>query len=178
MDLRFFRYNSAVRHKESGTAQQATMDTAKKFRPETILLWERVAEHPEAQRILGLFPSANVRLIKCQRSPFLSNMSPSQALLVGKRTLMIGETSSFVGCFDGRLGSNIHCCPYHKLVPVSNGYPYYCTYCYLAFVYRKFAPFIKVNINHDAMFKQIHKPNAKRTTMDSRRRHSCRLRAT
>ncbi len=70
---------------------------------------------------------------------------------------MIGETSSFVGRFDGRLGSNIRCCSYYKLVPVSNGCPYYCTYCYLAFIYRKFAPFIKVNINHDAMFRQIRK---------------------
>lgn len=33
----------------------------------------------------------------------------------------------------------------------------YCTYCYLAFVYRKFAPFIKINLNYDAMFKQIRK---------------------
>jgi len=36
------------------------MDTARTFRPETILLLERVAEHSEAQRILGLFPSANI----------------------------------------------------------------------------------------------------------------------
>lgn len=70
---------------------------------------------------------------------------------------MIGQTTSFVGRFDGRLGSNIRCCPYHKLVPISNGCPYYCTYCYLAFVYRKFSPFIKVNINYDAMFKQVRK---------------------
>lgn len=70
---------------------------------------------------------------------------------------MIGQTSSFVGRFDGRLGPNIRCCPYHKLVPVSNGCPYYCTYCYLAFIYRKFAPFIKINVNYDAMFRQIRK---------------------
>ena len=133
------------------------MDTAMKFKPETILLWEQVAAHPEAQRILELYPSANVQLIKHQRSPLLYDMSPSQALLAGKRTLMIGEASSFVGHFDGRLGSNVRCCPYHKLVPVSNGCPYYCTYCYLAFVYRKFAPFIKVNINYEVMFRQIRK---------------------
>jgi spore photoproduct lyase len=84
-------------------------------------------------------------------------MSLSQALLAGKRTLMIGQTSSFVGRFDGRLGQSILCCPYHKLVPVSNGCPYCCTYCYLAFVYRRFSPFIKVNINYDTMFKQIRK---------------------
>lgn len=133
------------------------MDTAKKFQPETILLWEPVTNHPEARRILGLFPSADVSLIRHQRNPLPPNMSPSRALLAGKRTLMIGETSSFVGLFDGRLGANVRCCPYHKLVPVSNGCPYYCTYCYLAFVYRKFAPFIKINVNYDAMFKQIRK---------------------
>ena len=82
-------------------------------------------------------------------------MSPSQALLAGKRTLMIGQTSSFVGHFDGRLGSNVRCRPYYKLVPVSNGCPYYCTYCYLAFVYRKCSPLVKININTKMMFRQI-----------------------
>ena len=110
------------------------MDTARTFEPKTILLWRKVADHPEAVRILGLFPSAQVRLIERQRGFALSAMSPSEALLAGKRILMIGHTSSFVGRFDGRLGSNVRCCPYYKLVPISNGCPYYCTYCYLAFV--------------------------------------------
>ena len=133
------------------------MDKAKTFRPKTILLWQKVADDPEAQRIIELFPSADVRLIKQQVNPPLPNMSPSRALLAGKRTLMIGATSSFVGNFEGLLGSNVHCCPYFKLVPVSNGCPYYCTYCYLAFVYRKYSPFIKININYDTMFRQIRK---------------------
>jgi spore photoproduct lyase len=88
---------------------------------------------------------------------FSPEMSPSQALLAGKRTLMIGRTSSFVGRFEGWLGPNVRCCPYYKLVPLSNGCPYLCTYCYLAFVYRNYAPFIKININYDTMFKQIRK---------------------
>jgi spore photoproduct lyase len=133
------------------------MDTARTFKPETILLWRRAAEHPEAQRIVNLFPSAHVRLIEHQRSPLLAAMSPPEALLAGKKTLMIGETSSFVGHFDGKLGSTVRCCPYCKLVPLSNGCPYRCTYCYLAFVYRNYAPFIKVNVNYDAMFRQIRK---------------------
>jgi len=133
------------------------MDIARTFKPKTILLWQKVAEHPEAQRILELFPSAKVRLIKQQRKVNSLNISPGRALLIGKRTLMIGQTSCFVGLFDGQLGLNIRCQPYYKLVPVSNGCPYYCTYCYLAFVYRKHAPFIKININYDTMFKQIRK---------------------
>jgi len=68
---------------------------------------------------------------------------------------MIGRASSFVGHFDGRLGPSICCRPYYKLVPISNGCPFRCTYCYLAFVYRKYAPYIKVNINYDTMFRQI-----------------------
>jgi spore photoproduct lyase len=137
------------------------MDKARKFKPKTILLWQKVADDPEAQRIIKLFPSTDVRLIKQQLNPPLPNMSSSQALLAGKRTLMIGATSSFVGKFDGRLGSNVRCCPYYKLVPVSNGCPYYCTYCYLAFVYRKYSPFIKININYETMFRQIQKILAK-----------------
>ena len=70
---------------------------------------------------------------------------------------MIGRTSSFVGRFDGRLGQSVRCCSYHKLVPISNGCPYFCTYCYLAFVYQNYAPFIKININYNTMFKQIRK---------------------
>jgi spore photoproduct lyase len=133
------------------------MDVTRTFEPKTILLWRKVAEHPEAQRILGLFPLASVRLVERQRGFVLPDMSLSDALLAGKKILVIGHTSSFVGHFNGRLGSNVRCCPYYKLVPVSNGCPYYCTYCYLAFVYRKFAPFIKININTDIMFRQIRK---------------------
>jgi len=133
------------------------VDTAKRFKPNTILLWQKVSGHSEAQRIVKMFPSANVHIVEHQRKPPFPGESASKALLAGKRTLMIGETSSFVGYFDGRLGSNVHCQPYYKLVPISNGCPYYCTYCYLAYVYRKFSPFIKVSINYDTMFKQIRK---------------------
>jgi len=132
-------------------------DTARSFEPKTILLWRQAANDPEARRILQMFPSAQVRLIERQRFAPSSDMSPSQALLAGKRTLMIGRTSSFVGHFDGRLGPSVRCCSYYKLVPLSNGCPYFCTYCYLAFVYRNYAPFIKININYDTMFKQIRK---------------------
>jgi hypothetical protein len=128
------------------------MDITKTFRPKTILLWQKVAEHPEAQRILGLFPSAQVLPIKNQRYSFPTNISPPQALLAGKRMLMIGQASSFVQIFDGELGSGVQCRPYYKLTPLSNGCPYYCTYCYLAFVYRKYSPFIKLNINYDTNY--------------------------
>ena len=131
------------------------MDTAKAFNPQTILLWRKAADHPEAQRILGLFPKAEVRIVERQRVTPEFNGSAGKALEAGKRTIMIGQTSRFVGYFNGRLGPNVRCKSYYKLVPVSNGCPYYCTYCYLAFIYRKYAPFIKININYDAMFKQI-----------------------
>ena len=138
------------------------MDIAKAFKPRIILLWQQVASHPEAIRIVNMFPSAEVTLVKHQRIRPLANHSMGQALRRGKRVLMIGGTSSFVGYFDGRLGWNVHCGPYYKLVPISNGCPYYCTYCYLAFVYRKFRPFIKLNINYDTMFGQLRKVVAHR----------------
>jgi spore photoproduct lyase len=131
------------------------MDSSKKFRPKTVLLWEKVVDDPEAQRILMLFPSADIRVIKQQRYAPSPGTPASHALLTGKRTLMIGRTSSFVGYFDGKLGSGVCCQPYYKLVPLSNGCPFCCTYCYLAFIYRKYAPFIKININYETMFKQI-----------------------
>jgi len=136
------------------------MDKSRQFKPQTILLWEKVAEHAEAQRIAKLFPSAEVRLTKQQRYHPSADKTASQALRDGKRTLMIGQTSSFVGHFDGRLGPNVCCRPYYKLVPVSNGCPFYCTYCYLAFVYRKHHPFMKININYDTIFSQIRRAAA------------------
>lgn len=136
------------------------MDTAKAFKPKIILLWQKVADHIEAQRILKLFPSAQVYAIKHQRKSPSPNMSPAQAMLHGKRTLMIGQTSSFVRYFNANLGTNVCCQPYYKLVPISNGCPYYCTYCYLAFVYRKYSPYIKININYDTLFKQVRKASA------------------
>lgn len=131
------------------------MDTPEQFKPRTILLWQRIAEHPEVQRIIRLFPSAEVRLINQQRYYPSADITPGQVLLDSKKILMIGQTSSFLGCSDNRLGPNILCRPYHKLVPISNGCPFYCTYCYLAFVYRNHSPFIKTNINYDTMFRQI-----------------------
>jgi hypothetical protein len=70
------------------------MDTARTFEPKTILLWRQAADDPDARRILELFPSAQVRLIEQQRMTVLPDISPSKALLAGKRTLMIGRTSS------------------------------------------------------------------------------------
>lgn len=143
------------------------MDTAKNFEPNTILLWRKVADHPEARRIIALFPSANVTIIDRQRYQPPIETTAGNALIAGKRTLMIGQTTSFVGTFDGDLGRNVRCRPYYKLVPISNGCPYYCTYCYLAFVYRKYGPFIKININYDSMFRQIRKAAAASTGIAS-----------
>ena len=137
------------------------MDQAKKFKPKTILLWREIETAPEAQRIIKLFPSAVVNVIKHQRIKIPPNITAGKALRDGKKILMIGQTSSFVGHFDGQLGHSLCCCPYYKLVPLSNGCPYYCTYCYLAFVYRKYAPFIKLNINYETMFRQIRKAASK-----------------
>lgn len=137
--------------------EQCNLDIAKTFKPHTILLWRKVLNDPEADRILNLFPSANVKLIEHQRLESLPGVSMAEALHRGKGILMLGETSSFVGHFEGNIGSSMRCCPYHKLVLFSNGCPYQCVYCYLAFVYRKYGAFIKVNINYNTMFKQIRK---------------------
>ncbi|MFH1371030.1 MAG: spore photoproduct lyase family protein [Planctomycetota bacterium] len=132
------------------------MDTAKTFTPKMILLWRKVAELPEARRIVDLFPSTPVKIVDHQR--FVSSASSlGQSIRESKKTLMIGQTSSFINGFDGKLGPHICCRPYYKLVPVSNGCPYRCTYCYLAFVYRKHHPFIKINVNYDTMLRQIAK---------------------
>jgi spore photoproduct lyase len=134
---------------------EIAMDTAKAFKPHMILLWRKVQRHPEAERILGAFPDAHVEIVDRQRLVGLPGCDPRNRVAAGKRILMIGEASSFLRSFDGGLGDGVHCAPYLKLVPASNGCPYYCTYCYLAYVYREHLPFIKININHHKMFKEI-----------------------
>lgn len=133
------------------------MDIARRWKPKRILVWKRASDSLRAQRIIAMFPDAGVEYIDQQRIAADPAKSMGQALQTGKQTLMIGETSSFVRHFDGQLGDTVRCCPYYKLVPISNGCPYYCTYCYLALVYRKYAPFIKVNINYERMLDQISK---------------------
>ncbi len=131
------------------------MDTARTFKPRTILVWRKVQGHPETERIVNMFREAHVEVVDRQHLIRPGGQSPGRALVAGKKILMIGEASSFVRRFDGCLGDGVRCAPYLKLVPISNGCPYYCTYCYLARVYRDYLPFIKVNTNHAKMFDEI-----------------------
>ena len=131
------------------------MDTARAFKPSVIFLWRKVQGDAEAERILRLFPEARVEVVDRQRLTHSPGPGRRNPVVSGKRILMIGAASSFVRCFDGHLGACVRCAPYLKLVPISNGCPYYCTYCYLAYVYRDYLPFIKININHDRMFTEI-----------------------
>ena len=102
-----------------------------------------------------MFPEARVEIVDRQRLIRPAGRSRVHPIVAGKRILMIGEASSFVRRFDGCLGDGVRCAPYLKLVPVSNGCPYYCTYCYLAYVYRDYLPLIKMNVNYGKMFEEI-----------------------
>jgi spore photoproduct lyase len=133
------------------------MDTAKAFAPRTILVWRKVADHPEVCRITGMFPRAKVQIVDRQRAVFPFPFSPRHGVTASKRVLLIGTAASFVRHFGGDLGGNIRCGSYYKLVPVSNGCPYFCIYCYLAFVYRDYLPWIKMNVNYGRMFDEIRK---------------------
>jgi spore photoproduct lyase len=133
------------------------LDTAKNFKPDKILLWDKVSDNFEAQRIINLFKNAEVQIIKNQKPRYSKSISMAEALQNSKKTLMIGETSSFTNYFDGNIGNGMRCFSYYKLVPLSNGCPYNCVYCYLAYVYRKYGAFIKININYDKMLRQIKK---------------------
>jgi len=66
------------------------LDTAGKFKPKTILLWRKIADHPDARRILAMFPTADVTIIDHQRYQPPPNVIAGQALIAGKRTLMLG----------------------------------------------------------------------------------------
>jgi spore photoproduct lyase len=132
---------------------EIAVDTAKTFKPMTILLLRKLQRHPEAERIVRMFPEAQLQVVDRQRGAFSEHRS-ALAVADAKRVLMIGETSSFLRYFDGCLG-NVRCASYVKLVPISNGCPYYCTYCYLAFIYRDYLPFIKMNINYGRMCDEI-----------------------
>ena len=133
------------------------MDTAKNYKPEKILLWDKTADNFESQRIISLFRNAEVEIIKNQKLSYSSRLSMVKALQDSKKILMIGETSSFINHFNGDIGKNMRCFPYYKLTPLSNGCPYNCVYCYLAYVYRKYGAFVKINVNYDKMIKQIEK---------------------
>ena len=131
------------------------MDTAKSFKPSTILLLRRLQRHPEATRIIEMFPQAHLQIVDRQRDAVLPRPASGHPTVAGKRVLMIGEASSFLRHFDGGLGGGVHCARYIKLVPMSNGCPYFCTYCYLAYIYREYLPFIKLNVNYGRMYDEV-----------------------
>jgi len=141
------------------------VDTAKNFKPDKILLWDKAADNFESQRIINLFKNTKVEIIKNQRLNYPNSLSTAEALQKSKKILMIGKTSSFINHFNGDIGKNMRCFPYYKLVPLSNGCPYTCVYCYLAYIYRKYGAFIKINVNYDKMLKQI-----KKTASDNSRK--------
>jgi spore photoproduct lyase len=134
---------------------EIAMDTAGVFKPHTILLWRKVQGHAEAMRIIGLFPESRIEVVDRQRLVGPAGRGRGHPIVAGKRILMIGEASSFIRRFEGNLGGDVCCAPYLKLVPISNGCPSYCIYCYLAYVYRDYLPFIKINVNHTRMFEEI-----------------------
>ena len=135
------------------------MDSAPFYTPKQIFVWHPVAEHPQTLRILNLFPSVPVQFTASQKlTPqqlSAAGFGPSMSLRQAKQILLIGKTNAFVHAFTGRPGQDLCCRPYYKLVPVSNGCSYSCTYCYLAFIYRSYSPWIKINVNYDTMFSQI-----------------------
>jgi spore photoproduct lyase len=135
---------------------EIAMDTAGTFKPSTIFVWRKVERHAETARLVEMFPQAHVQVVDRQRIALMSTRGGRHPTVAGKRVLMIGEASSFLRDFDGGLGGGVCCAPYFKLVPISNGCPYFCTYCYLAYVYRDYQPFIKLNINYSRMFEEIH----------------------
>jgi spore photoproduct lyase len=126
------------------------MDIAQSYTPKQIYVWQPAAKHPQTLRILNLFPAVPVQFTASQKP-----VSPGLSIRDGKQILLIGQTQSFVHPFTGRPGQDLCCRPYYKLVPLSNGCPYFCTYCYLAFIYRSYSPWIKINVNYDTMFRQI-----------------------
>lgn len=140
---------------EHGRMEMA-MDTVGTFRPATVLVWRKVARHAETARILGMFPRARVEIVDRQRLAPVRTRGAGHPIVAGKRILMIGETASFLRRFDGGLGGGVRCAPYFKLVPISDGCPCFCTYCYLAYVYRDHQPFMKMNTNYGRMFEEIH----------------------
>lgn len=131
------------------------MDTARLFKPNTIFLLRKLQRHPEAMRIVEMFPEARLQIVDRQRDAILPRHPSGHPTVVGKRVLMIGEASTFLRHFDGCLGGGVRCASYVKLVPISNGCPYFCTYCYLAYIYREYLPFIKLNINYGKMCDEI-----------------------
>lgn len=131
------------------------MDTARSFKPNTIFLLRKLQRRPEATRIIEMFPEARVQIVDRQRDAVLPRYPSRHPVVIGKRVLMIGEASSFLRHFDGCLGGSVRCGSYVKLVPISNGCPYFCTYCYLAYIYREYLPFIKLNVNYGKMCDEI-----------------------
>ncbi|MFO0929039.1 MAG: radical SAM protein [Gemmataceae bacterium] len=128
------------------------------FRPRQIILAKGSVTTPKrrflAERICVAYPSAEVveQFGIAHNKIDLGISDPLQLHYEGRRTLVLGEHNSAVGCSDeeGNTCPNFwHFSPY--------GYcPYGCSYCYLAGTQGvRFSPTVKVFMNLDEILAQV-----------------------
>ena len=128
-----------------------------------LVVVREVLDEPVTRRIIERCPGIPVRIAETSRprdikaaSRILSCAAAlAERIAAGKHVLvLVPTTSNVVGEFemaDPRMG-----CPHFpKLVTVSNGCPFQCSWCFLKATYRSLFPFMAVHVRYDKILKKI-----------------------
>jgi spore photoproduct lyase len=133
------------------------------WQPNEIVVTKEVLDESVARRIIERCPGVPIRVAKTSlprdikgASQILSRTaSLAENIAAGKHVLvLVPTTNNVVGEFemaDPRMG-----CPHFpKLVTVSNGCPFQCSWCFLKATYRGIFPFMAVHVRYDKIMKKI-----------------------
>ena len=124
------------------------------WQPDEIVVTKEVIDEPVTRRIIERCPGVPVRIAETSlprdikgASQILSRTAGlAEIITAGKHVLvLVPTTNNVVGEFemaDPRMG-----CPHFpKLVTVSNGCPFQCSWCFLKATYRGIFPFMAVHV--------------------------------
>jgi len=133
------------------------------WQPDEIVVTKEVIDEPVTRGILERCLGVPVRVAETSlprdikgASQILSRTaSLAEKIAAGKHVLvLVPTTNNVVGEFemaDPRVG-----CPHFpKLVTVSNGCPFQCSWCFLKATYRGLFPFMAVHVRYDKILKKI-----------------------
>jgi len=136
-----------------------------KWRPEEIIINERIKDDPVTEYVLRECESVPVRYIDDGKATTIvetsevlkSTETMLDKILAGKKVLYIGPTGNDVVDVFTMPDDRMMCPNFDRLKLTSNGCFYQCDWCYLKLTYRAAFPFIAIKAEYDKIKRQLGK---------------------
>lgn len=138
------RITHILKHSKLGKQFKGRVDSiVKQFPKAKVVELEKDSDKSVLDKIRELFPEIEG--------------SSAKAVSVAKKILVIGKATKKTLVAPFEFDKDMVCPHFHKIVPMSNGCIFNCEYCYLQATYRGKFPYIKLNVNWEAMIDEMEK---------------------